>query len=481
MDFEDFEGYTEGTQPNPLGNWTQSSSDTDDWFVYSGDGESGGTGPTTNYDGYYAMVETSVGACTSPDSAVLYRSPEIDFDSYDYVNISFARHMYGSTMGTLSIKQNSTGEWVTEWSESGDQGDEWVVENVSITGRSGTGNIAIWMDCGDSYTSDAAVDSVNITAGTIETEAFSFVSGLGWQVNVTVPTGLSGYQDLFLNATYGGVTRNETESNAINYVVSPTGTLNVTLISPTGSSNSQPQNQTFIARFNVTCEGTSEATCGSVSGRIRYNESSSSPDSYITGGNTYDVPFYTIENNIQNCGSLDEGDNPCQLSWTVNATGEVDTSYLIDAIFNSSISSSEDSENFEVLLIASSLSLTLSNDFFNIYFGPNLVPGSVGVPAENNSESAYNLTCYNSGYPCNVSIRGNQNLSSGLNSIGIDNIRWNKINDNSTGNPLSFDYSVINESLQDGIDQTLYFWLNLPNNVYAGTYKTNFTIYAETV
>jgi len=49
------------------------------------------------------------------------------------------------------------------------------------------------------------------------TQEFEYVSGKGWQVNVTVPTGLTGFQDLYLNATYSGNTRNDTQTNAIDY------------------------------------------------------------------------------------------------------------------------------------------------------------------------------------------------------------------------------------------------------------------------
>jgi len=148
---------------------------------------------------------------------VLYRSPEIDFGDYNEVNVSFAYNMYGSTMGTLHIKENTTGSWMDVWNESGDKGTSWFTKNQNITGLTGTGNIAIWMDCGGSYTSDAAVDSVNITGitGGI-VEEFGYISGVGWQVNVTVPSG-TGYEDLFLNATYDGKTRNDTQTNAINY------------------------------------------------------------------------------------------------------------------------------------------------------------------------------------------------------------------------------------------------------------------------
>lgn len=216
IDFEDFEGYSEGTQPNPIGNWSQASFDTDDWYVYTGNGESSSTGPTTDYDGYYAMVETSAGNCNNPDTAVLYRSPSIDFDSYSFVNVSFAYNMYGSTMGTLHIKENSTGDWVSKWSESGDHGTDWFEENQNLSGLSGVGNIAIWMDCGSSYTSDGAVDSVNITGTTSTEQEFAYL-GDYWQVNVSVPDKPDGTYDLYLNATYEDFTKDETESSSIVY------------------------------------------------------------------------------------------------------------------------------------------------------------------------------------------------------------------------------------------------------------------------
>ncbi|MDX1278556.1 DNRLRE domain-containing protein [Oceanihabitans sediminis] len=167
VDFEDFEGYTEGTQPSPIGNWNQATFDTDDWYVYTGDGESSSTGPTANYDGYYGMVETSSGGCNSPDTAVLYLSEVIDFDNYS-ANISFAYNMYGSTMGTLHVKTNHSGSWVSVWSETGDQGTSWYTHNQNISG-SGNGQIAMWMDCGASYTSDAAIDSLNVTKTSVGT------------------------------------------------------------------------------------------------------------------------------------------------------------------------------------------------------------------------------------------------------------------------------------------------------------------------
>jgi len=249
INYEDFEGYGEGTQPNPIGTWIQAG--TDDWYVYTGNGESGSTGPTANYDGYYAMVETSSGNCNDPDTAILYNSPQIDFDAYEEVNISFAYNLYGNTMGDLHIKENTTGNWVSFWEKTDDIAT-WYVANVRFNNLTGTGNLAIWMDCGASYQSDAAVDSVNVTgfsagvAGcsndgscgacivsecdtncsaadctvlTTTNNQFQWVAGVGWELNITVPSGLSGFQNLMVNASYLSQTvfAEDTNTNALDY------------------------------------------------------------------------------------------------------------------------------------------------------------------------------------------------------------------------------------------------------------------------
>jgi len=107
IDFESFD--------SDVGGWTQSTFDTDDW-IWGGTAPAGSsnTGPNEVYDGGYMFTETSSGDCNDPDTAVLYLSPPIDFDSYVFVNVSMAYNMIGSTMGTLHIKENSTGDWVSK-------------------------------------------------------------------------------------------------------------------------------------------------------------------------------------------------------------------------------------------------------------------------------------------------------------------------------------------------------------------------------
>jgi len=158
LEIIDYEGFT-----IDLGSWNQAPFATDDWrWRDSAPDDSSSTGPNELYDGPYVVTETSSGDCNSPDTSILYLSPAINFDNYGSINVNFAYNMIGSTMGTLHIKENSTGDWISIWNRTGDQGSSWLIDNAVITGKSGLGNVAIWMDCGASFTSDAAVDSVNV-------------------------------------------------------------------------------------------------------------------------------------------------------------------------------------------------------------------------------------------------------------------------------------------------------------------------------
>ncbi len=67
------------------------------------------------------------------------------------------------------------------------------------------------------------VMAVVLNAGTGEIEEFGYYGG-AWNLNVTVPTFASGLKDLFVNATYSGNSRSDTETNAINYGVTDTCT-----------------------------------------------------------------------------------------------------------------------------------------------------------------------------------------------------------------------------------------------------------------
>ncbi len=83
-----------------------------------------------------------------------------------------------------------------------------------------SGNIALAGAGGTTYW---GVMAVSLNVGTSEVEEFGYYGG-AWNVNVTVPTFVDGLKDLFVNATYSGNQRVDTETNAINYGVTDTCT-----------------------------------------------------------------------------------------------------------------------------------------------------------------------------------------------------------------------------------------------------------------
>jgi hypothetical protein len=110
------------------GIWQNARNDDMDWSVNSGITITPGTGPSDDESGggKYIYIETS--GCTSDMEAVLY-SPcvELDKQGTDTCHLSFSYHMFGFTVGSLSLEvsQNGGFDWDLLWQKSGNQGDEW--------------------------------------------------------------------------------------------------------------------------------------------------------------------------------------------------------------------------------------------------------------------------------------------------------------------------------------------------------------------
>jgi hypothetical protein len=258
------------------------------------------------------------------------------------------------------------------------------------------------------------------------------------------------------------------------------GTLNVLLVSPTGTGNKQPQNQSFFLIANVTCSGSVGAICGSVGGAVRYNVSGVDPDTNIQGGNISTMPFYTIESNPRSCGNMNVGD-VCSLNWTVYATGEIGKSYKLNVNFDSDNLGvdSNVTASMGLSIINPTLSITLSPELTNVNFGSSLNPATANNPALGDSSNSYTITCNYEPGSCNVSMAANNHLISGINTIGIGNITWASQNNPNSGAQMSLNYSVVNGSLFDNATQPVYFWLNVPGGQIAGDYKSNFTILGQ--
>ncbi|KAJ7394106.1 Chymotrypsin-like elastase member 3B [Desmophyllum pertusum] len=134
--------------------WNQDKGDAFDWTRRSGGTPSSFTGPSSAKKGsYYIYIETS-----SPrrpgDKAVL----TLQGANSKSVCLTFYYHMYGSTIGTLSVSNKGK----ALWSMTGNQGNSWKKAEVSI---SGAYDLKIEGVRGTSFTGDIAIDDLSVTNG----------------------------------------------------------------------------------------------------------------------------------------------------------------------------------------------------------------------------------------------------------------------------------------------------------------------------
>jgi len=152
-----------------LGVWEQSAGDDFDWLQNSEGTLSSSTGPASAHHGtYYFYTESS-----DPNNPSKTANLEADlpFSLLDNPEVAFAYHMYGSAMGTLALEvsTNSGSSWNTEWSLSGDQGNQWFQTNVNLSAYAGAPvRLRFRGVTGSTFSSDMAIDSIAISNGTAE-------------------------------------------------------------------------------------------------------------------------------------------------------------------------------------------------------------------------------------------------------------------------------------------------------------------------
>lgn len=110
------------------GVWKNARNDDMDWIVNSGSTNTPGTGPSDDISngGNYIYLETS--GCESDMEAILYSSCiQLNKQGTDTCHLSFNYHMFGFTIGSLSLEVSEDGgfTWTGLWSKTGNQGDAW--------------------------------------------------------------------------------------------------------------------------------------------------------------------------------------------------------------------------------------------------------------------------------------------------------------------------------------------------------------------
>jgi hypothetical protein len=397
----------------------------------------------------------------------------ITFPSAVGSNISV--RIYGED---ISKNQNATGIWFW-WNVTPSAGDTTPPTyslnstNSTLAGTSVSHNL-YWQDnVGLSY----AIFSFDNCTGSLQNITGMSLSGTSAWSNFTV----------VINSTVGCTIRwkvyaNDTSNNwntseTFSYVTTTLSYLEVNLEFP--SSYSITQNQTFTINATVFCR---KGACGNVYGTIRYNASSPYPDTPVNTSEG-EKPFYIQEppypsQALKSCPTNPLEENEfCNLTWIINATGDVNSVWKIGVLFNSSQQIQNHTSNSTITIVPAIESLSLS--WSSIDFG-FLIPNTQAEnnPAPGNSNNLYNIT--NTG-TCNLNlwIKGSDLTNSTFNSlIAVGNLSWSNsssIYNPNTVYPLDYYYKLLYSNLLPNSNLTTYYWLSVPS-VYAGIYKGTITI-----
>jgi hypothetical protein len=236
------------------------------------------------------------------------------------------------------------------------------------------------------------------------------------------------------------------------------------------------QNSTFIVNATVFCRA---GACGFVNGTILYNLTSSYPDTPIN--TTFgDKPFFVNETPalaMKACSNNPLNANDfCNLTWIVNATGNVDTAWKIGVYFNSSDPNVKPNSTSNATVVIVSCTVDFNLTWNSIDFGI-LLPNTFNNSAPGNLNNTYNITVNPGSCNLDLYIRGTDLVNTTFNSvIKVGNISWSNISSNLNDGffRLSETNSLIKSNVPEKTNVTTWYWLDAPP-VYAGKY--NGTIY----
>jgi hypothetical protein len=236
------------------------------------------------------------------------------------------------------------------------------------------------------------------------------------------------------------------------------------------------QNTTFTVNATVYCR---DSDCENVYGTVMYNLSSSYPDTPVntTQG---DKPFFIQESPALAMKSCPTNplikDEFCNLTWTINATGNAGSNWKIGVSFNSSYSEVQKNNTENATLSIVSCTVDIDAQWSSINFGL-LDPSTGPHNASGNSNNEYNITVKKGSCNTDLYIKGTDLVNETLSSvIGVGNTTWNNVSNNYLS---SFNLSKIDQPIKLNVPQitniTTWYWLNVPA-VYAGYYNGTITI-----
>jgi len=113
--------------------WEQGTNDNFDWTVFSGETPTRGTGPDAAFEGNFYLYTEADGIGNG--QVAHFISPCFDLSQATNPQLSFAYHMFGASMGSLSVQISVDGgsSWLGAWSLSGEQAESWFQTSVSLS------------------------------------------------------------------------------------------------------------------------------------------------------------------------------------------------------------------------------------------------------------------------------------------------------------------------------------------------------------
>ncbi|MEM5828129.1 MAG: hypothetical protein QW197_01325 [Candidatus Aenigmatarchaeota archaeon] len=281
------------------------------------------------------------------------------------------------------------------------------------------------------------------------------------------------FKDLNAQENYTHVWFNVTKFEAYALAVVPY--LEVYLYYPiVNAVNFVVQNYTFWINASLICRG---SDCEFVNATVRYNASSLNPDTPIpTNYNSY--PFFIQESfpsSTKSCGYLYK-DQQCNVSWIVNATGNINTDWKVGVLFYSSLDIYNHTDNATIRITGCIVDVRIS--FTEINFG-NVLPNTKGNPSLGNNNLEYNITLGPLSCTLDLYIKGTDLYNPTYNSyILVSNITFsNSTNNYLNSYRLSNVFQLLAKSLVKNSVLTTFYWIDVPP-IYAGIYFGNITIKA---
>ncbi|XP_055997984.1 MAM and LDL-receptor class A domain-containing protein 1-like [Ostrea edulis] len=160
------------------------------WTNRQGKTPSSNTGPASAFEGtMYSYIEATSKAI---DSYASLQSATVS-TSQPFC-LSFAYHMYGSNIGSLSVLMVSSTTSLTLFDESGNKGNQWNVAYISVPPT--TGQIEFTAVRGDSFRGDIAIDDVHFLSGDCVIPSTTTPAPLTLPLSCTFESGTCFLQDV---------------------------------------------------------------------------------------------------------------------------------------------------------------------------------------------------------------------------------------------------------------------------------------------